>query len=37
MAGIAGFIVIHLLLALIVPRTILPMIGGRAAAREAQP
>jgi thiosulfate reductase cytochrome b subunit len=36
MAGIAGFIVIHLLLALIVPRTILPMIGGRAAAREAQ-
>jgi len=37
MAGIAGFIVIHLLLALIVPRTILPMISGRAAAREAQP
>jgi thiosulfate reductase cytochrome b subunit len=37
MAGIAAFIVIHLLLALIVPRTILPMIGGRAAAREAQP
>jgi thiosulfate reductase cytochrome b subunit len=37
MAGIAGFIVIHLLLALIVPRTILPMISGRVAAREAQP
>ena len=37
MAGIAGFIVIHLLLALIVPRTILPMISGSAAAREAQP
>ena len=37
MAGIAGFIVIHLLLTLIVPRTILPMIGGRSAAREAQP
>jgi thiosulfate reductase cytochrome b subunit len=37
MVGIAGFIVIHLLLALIVPRTILPMIGGRAPAREAQP
>jgi thiosulfate reductase cytochrome b subunit len=37
MAGIAGFIVIHLLLVLIVPRTILPMISGRATAREAQP
>ena len=37
MAGIAGFIVIHLVLALIVPRTILPMISGRAAAHEAQP
>ena len=37
MAGIAGFIVIHLLLVLIVPRTILPMISGRAVAREAQP
>lgn len=37
MAGIAGFIVIHLLLALIVPRTILPMISGRTEAREAQP
>ena len=37
MAGIAGFIVIHLLLALIVPRTILPMISGRAVTREAQP
>jgi hypothetical protein len=29
--------VIHLLLVLIVPRTILPMISGRATAREAQP
>jgi thiosulfate reductase cytochrome b subunit len=41
MAGIAGFIVIHLLMVLIVPRTILPMIGGREVpremAREAQP
>lgn len=37
MAGIAGFIVIHLLLVLIVPRTILPMISGRAVTREAQP
>jgi thiosulfate reductase cytochrome b subunit len=37
MAGIAGFIVIHLLMVLIVPRTILPMISERAAAREAQP
>jgi thiosulfate reductase cytochrome b subunit len=37
MAGIAGFIVIHLLLVLIVPRTILPMISGRAAAGEARP
>jgi len=37
MAGIAGFIAIHLLLVLIVPRTILPMISGRATAREAQP
>jgi len=31
MAGIAGFIVIHLLLVLIVPRTIPPMISGREA------
>jgi thiosulfate reductase cytochrome b subunit len=37
MAGIAGFIVVHLLMVLIVPRTILPMISDRAAAREAQP
>ncbi len=37
MAGIAGFIVIHLLLVLIVPRTILPMVSGRAVAREARP
>ena len=37
MAGIAGFIVIHLLLVLIVPRTILPMISERAVTREAQP
>jgi len=37
MAGIAGFIVIHLLLVLIVPRTILPMISGRAVTCEAQP
>lgn len=37
MAGIAAFVVIHLLLVLIVPRTILPMIGGRAAAHEPQP
>jgi len=37
MAGIAGFILIHLLLALIVPRTILPMVCGRAVAREARP
>ena len=37
MAGIAGFIVIHLLLVLIVPRTILPMISGRAVEREVQP
>ena len=37
MAGIGGFIAIHLLLVLIVPRTILPMISGRAVAREAQP
>ena len=37
MAGIAGFIAIHLLLVLIVPRTILPMISGRATAREAPP
>jgi thiosulfate reductase cytochrome b subunit len=37
MAGIAGFIVLHLLLVLIIPRTILPMISGRASAREAQP
>lgn len=34
MAGIAGFIVIHLLLVLIVPRTILPMISGREVVRE---
>ena len=37
MAGIAGFIVIHLLMVLIVPRTILPMVSGRALAREARP
>ena len=37
MAGIAGFIAIHLLLVLIVPRTILPMISGRATAPEATP
>jgi thiosulfate reductase cytochrome b subunit len=37
MTGIAAFIVIHLLLVLIVPRTILPMISGRAVAREARP
>jgi len=37
MTGIAAFIVIHLLLVLIVPRTLLPMISGRAVAREAQP
>jgi thiosulfate reductase cytochrome b subunit len=37
MAGIACFIVIHLLLVLIVPRTILPMISGSAVRREAQP
>jgi thiosulfate reductase cytochrome b subunit len=37
MAGIAAFIVIHLLLALIVPRTILPMFSGRAVAPEAHP
>jgi len=37
MAGIAGFIMIHLLLVLIVPRTLLPMIGGRPLTREAQP
>jgi thiosulfate reductase cytochrome b subunit len=36
MAGIAGFIVIHLLMVLIVPRTILPMISGRAAGSEAR-
>jgi thiosulfate reductase cytochrome b subunit len=36
MAGIAAFIVIHLLLVLIVPRTLLPMISGRSMAREAQ-
>jgi thiosulfate reductase cytochrome b subunit len=36
MAGIAVFIVIHLLLVLIVPRTVLPMISGRAVTREAQ-
>lgn len=32
MAGIAGFVVIHLLLALLVPRTLLPMVTGRAPA-----
>ena len=30
MAGIVGFTVIHLLMVLVVPRTILPMISGRA-------
>lgn len=34
MAGIAGFIVIHLLMVLIVPRTILPMLSGREVPRE---
>jgi thiosulfate reductase cytochrome b subunit len=37
MAGIVGFIVIHLLLALIVPRTILPMLSGRAVDPGARP
>jgi thiosulfate reductase cytochrome b subunit len=37
MAGIAGFVAIHLLMVLIVPRTILPMVSGRAVAREARP
>ena len=37
MAGIASFIAIHLVLVLIVPRTILPMISGRAGDRKAQP
>jgi len=32
MAGIVGFIVIHLLLVLLVPRTLLPMAIGRAPA-----
>jgi len=37
MAGIASFIAIHLVLVLIVPRTILPMISGRAGDHKAQP
>jgi len=32
MAGIAGFVAIHLLLVLLVPRTLLPMVTGRAPA-----
>ena len=32
MAGIAGFVAIHLLLVLLVPRTLLPMVIGRAPA-----
>ena len=37
MAGIAGFVVIHLLLVLLVPRTLLPMMTGRAPMPEASP
>jgi thiosulfate reductase cytochrome b subunit len=37
MTGIAGFVVIHLLMVLIVPRTILPMVSGRDVAGEARP
>jgi thiosulfate reductase cytochrome b subunit len=37
MAGIAGFIVVHLLLVLIVPRTLLPMFTGRAPVGEGRP
>jgi thiosulfate reductase cytochrome b subunit len=32
MAGIVGFVAIHLLLVLLVPRTLLPMVTGRASA-----
>jgi len=37
MAGIVAFIVVHLLLVAIVPRTLLPMFTGRAGAREGHP
>jgi thiosulfate reductase cytochrome b subunit len=37
MLGIAGFIVVHLVLVLLVPRTLLPMFHGRATVDEVHP
>lgn len=36
MAGVAGFVVVHLVLVALVPRTLLPMIAGRNAARSSR-
>jgi thiosulfate reductase cytochrome b subunit len=33
MAGIAAFVAVHLVLVVIVPRTLLPMVSGRATLR----